>query len=109
MKQFDQKIWQERLTFVEFFASWCGPCKEMEPIIARFSERMGDRTDIVRIDIEDPAYAAVVRRYHIVSVPTLMFFRRGELLWRESGAVGYSHLVTILEELEQYELAGARY
>ena len=109
MKKFDQQIWQERLTFVEFFATWCGPCKEMEPVIARFSERMCDRTDILRIDIEDPDYATVVRRYNIVSVPTLMFFRRGELLWRESGAVGYNHLVTILEELEQYELAGERY
>jgi thioredoxin 1 len=42
-------------------------------------------------------------------VPTLMFFRRGEVMWRESGCVGYNHLVTVLEELEQYELVEARY
>ena len=108
MKNFDQMIWQEHLTFVEFYATWCGPCKEMEPVIARFKERMSDRTEIVRIDIEDEAFERVVRRYNIISVPTLMFFRRGEVLWRESGAVGYNHLVMILEELEQYELAGQR-
>lgn len=109
MKQFDRLIWQEQLLLVEFYATWCGPCKAMEPVIARFAERMGDRTDLLRIDIEDPNYADIVRRYNIISVPTLMFFRRGEVLWRESGAVGYNHLVTILEELEQYELAGERY
>ncbi len=109
MKNFDQLIWQEKLTFVDFYASWCGPCKQMEPIITQFEERMSNRTDVLRIDIEDPAMQHIVRRYNIVSIPTLMFFRRGEVMWRESGCVGYNHLVTILEELEQYELAGERY
>ncbi len=106
MKNFDQIIWQEKLTFIDFYASWCGPCKQMEPIITQFKDRMSDRTDVYRIDIEDPEMLPIVRRYHIVSVPTLMFFRRGEVLWRESGAISYHHLTTILEELEQYELAG---
>ncbi len=109
MKNFDQIIWQEKLTFVDFYATWCGPCKQMEPIIGQFEERMSDRTDVVRIDIEDPDMRDVVRRYNVISVPTLMFFRRGEVLWRESGAVSYHHLVTILEELEQYELIAERY
>ena len=59
-------------------------------------------------NIEDAHLQHIIHRYHIVSVPTLMFFRRGEVLWRESGAVSYHHLVTILEELEEYELAGQR-
>lgn len=106
MPKFEQLIWQERLLFVEFYATWCTPCRKMEPIIAQFKERMGHRTDVVRIDIDDSKMADVVRRYHVVSVPTLLFFRRGEVLWRESGAVSYHHLVTILEELEEYELVG---
>lgn len=109
MKNFDQIIWREQLTFVDFYASWCGPCKQMEPIVEQFKDRMHHRTDVYRIDIEDPEMLPVVRRYNIVSIPTLMFFRRGEVLWRESGCVGYNHLVTILEELEQYELAEMRY
>ena len=109
MKNFDQRIWQERLTLVEFYASWCNPCKQMEPIIAQFGVRMKERTDLLRIDIEDAEMQPIVRRYNVVSIPTLIFFRRGEVLWRESGCVGYHHLVTVLEELEQYELEGHRY
>lgn len=109
MPHFEQLIWQEQLTFVEFYATWCAPCKQMEPIINQFKERMGHRTEVLRIDIDDPAMADIVRRYHVVSVPTLLFFRRGEVLWRESGAISYHHLITVLEELEEYELVGHYY
>ena len=109
MKNFDQQIWQPKLTLVDFYATWCSPCRQMDPIVAQFADRMHHRTDVVRIDIEDPEMQHIIHRYHIVSVPTLMFFRRGEVLWRESGCVGYNHLVTVLEELEQYELAEARH
>ncbi len=109
MKTFDQMIWQEKLTLVDFYASWCNPCKQMEPIVVQFADRMKERTDVVRIDIEDPTMQSIVRRYNVVSIPTLIFFRRGEILWRESGCVGYQHLVTVLEELELYEMAEQRY
>ena len=108
MRNFDQIIRQEKLTFVDFYASWCAPCRQMQPIIDQFEDRMGARTDLLRIDIEDPEMHEIVRRFRIVSVPTLMFFRRGEVLWRQSGSVSYNHLVQVLEELELYELAGAR-
>lgn len=109
MKSFDQRIWQERLTLVEFYATWCNPCKQMEPIIAQFGIRMRDRSDLLRIDIDDEEMQPIVRRYNVSSIPTLIFFRRGEVLWRESGGVSYHHLVTVLEELEQYELDEQRY
>lgn len=108
MKNFDQIIRQEKLTFVDFYASWCAPCRQMQPIIDQFEDRMRDRTDVCRIDIEDPEMRDLVHRYRIVSIPTLLFFRRGEVLWRQSGSVSYNHLVQVLEELELYELAGAR-
>ena len=103
MKDFDKIIWRDALTFVDFFAVWCGPCRAMHPVIDRFQKQMNGRADVYRVDIEDPDMIGVVRRYNIMSVPTLMFFRRGEVLWRESGRVDYEHLVNVLEELEKRE------
>ena len=108
MKNFDQIIWQEKLTFVDFYATWCAPCRQMHPIVDQFEDRMSERAEVCRIDIEDPDMQEIVRRYNIRSIPTLMFFLLFEVLWRESGSVSYNYLVTVLEELEQYELAGAR-
>lgn len=105
MKDFDKIIWRDALTFVDFFASWCGPCQEMMPVIDRFQEQMVGRTDVYRVDIDDPDMLEIVRRYGIDSVPTLMFFRRGEILWRQGGRVGYEHLVKVLNELEKHEFA----
>lgn len=104
MQDFDKIIWRDALTFVDFFATWCGPCQTMHPIIDKFGEKMNGRIDVYKIDIDDPDMIEIVRRYDISSVPTLMIFRRGEVLWRESGQVGYEHLVEVLEELEKREL-----
>lgn len=103
MKDFDKIIWRDALTFVDFFATWCESCQMMLPVIDKFQTQMNGRADVFKIDIEDRDMIEIVRRYNIVSVPTLMFFRRGEVLWRESGRVGYEHLVTVLDELEKRE------
>ena len=108
MKDFDKIIWRNALTFVDFFAVWCGTCRAMTPVIDRFQKQMNGRADVYRMDIEDPDLLEIVRRYNIVSVPTLMFFRRGEVLWRESGRIGYDHLANVLRKLEQREQVGQR-
>ena len=89
---FDKIIWRDALTFVDFFATWCGPCQMMHPAIDKFQREMNGRVDV----------------YKVMSVPTLMFFRRGEVLWRESGRVGYDHLVNVLRELEKREQVAQR-
>lgn len=103
MQDFDRIIWRDALTFVDFFATWCGPCRMMHPAIERFQERMRGRVDVYKIDIDDPEMSEVIRRYNIMSVPTLIFFRRGEVLWKVSGSVGYDYLVTVLDDLEKRE------
>ena len=108
MKDFDKIIWRNALTFVDFFAVWCGTCRAMTPVIDRFQKQMNGRADVYRMDIEDPDLLEIVRRYNIVSVPTLMFFRRGEVLWRESGLASYDHLVNVLRELEKREQVAQR-
>ena len=63
---------------------------------------------VYKVDIDDRDMLEIVHRYNIMSVPTLMFFRRGEVLWRESGRIGYDHLANVLRELEQREQVGQR-
>ena len=101
MKDFDKIIWRNALTFVDFFAVWCGTCRAMTPVIDRFQKQMNGRADVYRMDIEDPDLLEIVRRYNIVSVPTRCC--SGEVLWRESGRVDYEHLVNVLNELEKHE------
>ena len=105
---FDKIIWRDALTFVDFFATWCGPCRMMMPAIDKFRERMNGRVDVYKADIDDPSMREIIRRYNIMSVPTLMFFRRGEVLWRESGLASYDHLVNVLRELEKREQVAQR-
>ncbi|MDE5852204.1 MAG: thioredoxin, partial [Alistipes sp.] len=77
MTDFDKIIWRDALTFVDFFASWCGPCQAMHPVVDRFQEQMRGRVELYNVNINSPEMVDIIRRYEIRSVPTLMFFRNG--------------------------------
>lgn len=81
---------------VDFFATWCGPCKMMSPVLDDIKKRFGDSLRIIKLDIENAKNANVVRQYGVRSVPTLMIFRGGELLWRESGARSANDLEAVI-------------
>lgn len=100
MVDFDKIIWRDAMTFVDFFASWCGPCQAMHPIVDRFQEQMRGRVEVYKVNIDAQEMAEIIRRYEIRSVPTLMFFRRGEILWRSSGVMSYDGLVEVFQRLE---------
>ena len=77
MKDFEKVIWRQSLVLVDFFATWCGPCQMMHPVLDRFREQMVGRVDVFKIDIDSLEDAETIRRYNIQAVPTLIFFRRG--------------------------------
>ena len=81
---------------VDFYATWCGACKAMDPTLDRVALALSDIVTILRIDIGSARSRELVRRYNIVSVPTLMLFFRGETLWRDSGIVTYDRLCGIV-------------
>lgn len=83
MNGFYETIKSEKLTLVDFFATWCGPCKIQGPILDKLKDRMGDDVEILKVDIDK--YGEIAAEYHIQSVPTLMIFRNEKLLWRTSG------------------------
>ena len=82
---------------VDFFATWCGPCKTMSPILEAFSKQMGDRVRVIKIDVDKAATTAAT--YKIQSVPTLILFQKGAILWRASGVVQKLTLENIIKEL----------
>ena len=91
MEKFNEMSNGEQLTLVDFFATWCGPCKMMHPILEQLKEKMGDDIRILKVDVDKNE--ALSMQYRIQSVPTLMLFKKGEMLWRQSGAMSLNDLM----------------
>ena len=91
MEKFNEMINGEQLTLVDFFATWCGPCKMMHPILEQLKEKMGDDIRILKVDVDKNE--ALSMQYRIQSDPTLMLFKKGEMLWRQSGAMSLNDLM----------------
>nr|WP_295936654.1 thioredoxin family protein [uncultured Alistipes sp.] len=100
-QEFDKIIYRNAIICVDFFATWCKPCEAMLPVLDQFQERINGRADIYKIDVDDRDMAEVIKRYDIATMPTLMFFRRGEVLWRESGSMDCEKLEAALLEVEK--------
>lgn len=75
METFKDVISSDQLVLVDFFATWCQPCKMMHPILEQVKEVLGDRIRIIKVDVDK--YGVTASQYGIQSVPTLMLFRRG--------------------------------
>ena len=79
---------------VDFFATWCQPCKMMHPILEQVKAVLSDRIRIIKVDVDK--YGVTANQYGIQSVPTLMLFRNGEVLWRTSGVVQRAELLATI-------------
>ena len=90
MEKFNDVINSNQLTLVDFYATWCGPCKIMHPVLEQLKGYLGDSIRIIKLDVDKSG--DIAEAYRIQSVPTLMLFRRGEMLWRQSGAMRLADL-----------------
>lgn len=85
METFNSAISEDRLVLADFFATWCQPCKMMHPVLEQVKVVLGDKIRILKVDVDKHGQTAV--QYGIQSVPTLMLFRNGQILWRQSGII----------------------
>ncbi|RKS55921.1 thioredoxin [Gillisia mitskevichiae] len=80
---------------VDFYADWCGPCKTLAPILKEAKSSLGDKVKIVKIDVDKNQELS--SQYQVRGVPTLILFKDGKQLWRQSGVVPKQEIVRIIE------------
>ena len=94
METFKDVIAGDQLVLVDFYATWCQPCKMMHPILTQVKDVLGSTIRIIKVDVDK--YGETASQYRVQSVPTLMLFRRGEVLWRTSGVVQKADLLATI-------------
>lgn len=98
MNNFNNIINSEKPVLVDFFAEWCGPCKTMAPILKDVKTQLQDNATIIKIDVDkNPEVASI---YQIRSVPTLIMFKKGKLVWKQSGVVPTQELVKLFNQFQ---------
>jgi len=93
---FNEIIQSDKLVLVDFFAEWCGPCKTMAPILKDVKREVGDAVTIIKVDVDKSSQAA--NEYQVQGVPTLILFKNGKLLWRQSGVVPKAGLLAVIKK-----------
>ena len=93
---FNSIINSDQPVLVDFFADWCGPCKMLAPILKQVKDELGDTIKIIKIDVDKNQPLAA--KYQVRGVPTLLLFKNGKQLWRQSGVLQKNELVSIINQ-----------
>ena len=96
MSKFSEIINQDKPVLIDFYAEWCGPCKMMSPILKDVKDSLGEAVSILKIDVDKNQPLAA--KYQVRGVPTLLLFKQGKQLWRQSGVVQKEDLIQIINK-----------
>ncbi|WP_149525868.1 thioredoxin [Sphingobacterium hotanense] len=97
MASFNELIQGNKVVLVDFSAAWCGPCQTLAPILKEVKEEIGDSLSIIKIDVD--RNQALAAKFQIQGVPTLILYKNGEQVWRQSGLLQRSELVKLIRNL----------
>ncbi|MBM7417988.1 MULTISPECIES: thioredoxin [Chryseobacterium] len=95
-QKFQEIIDSERPVLIDFFATWCQPCKVQSSVLNTVKENVGEKARIIKIDVDQ--YPSIASQYGVRGVPTLAVFKKGELLYKESGVHDVNRLTQLLEQ-----------
>jgi len=96
MKSFQDIISADKPVLVDFFATWCGPCQTLGPILKEVKDNLGDRVFIIKIDVD--INQALASTYQVRGVPTMLLFQNGKQVWRQSGVLSKQEIIQIINE-----------
>ncbi|WP_413614208.1 thioredoxin [Flavobacterium sp. N2013] len=96
MSSFNQIIQSDKPVLVDFFATWCGPCQMLAPILKEVKANLGERISIIKIDVDKNQ--AVATQYQVRGVPTMILFQNGKPLWRQSGVMSKEDIIKVIVE-----------
>jgi len=97
MGTFQQIINGDKPVLIDFYATWCGPCKAMSPIVEALGKELQGQARVLKIDVDKNQ--ALAAQYQIQAVPTFMIFKKGQVVWKKAGG---ADKMTIMSELRQY-------
>ena len=95
MSKFSELINQDTPVLVDFFAEWCGPCKMLAPILKQVKDSLGDGISIIKIDVDKNQ--ALAAKYQVRGVPTMILFKDGKQVWRQSGLLQKDEIINVIQ------------
>ena len=96
--KFDKLITAQTLVLVDFYAEWCNPCKLMIPILSEIKEVLGNTVKIIKIDVDKNQLLAT--KYNVRGVPTLVLYKNGQQVWRQSGVLQKNEIISIIKSFQ---------
>jgi len=92
---FDELISGDKPVLIDFFATWCGPCQSLSPILQEVAREVGDGARVIKIDVDKNP--SIAQKYQVRGVPTMVIFKNGQPIWRQSGVLPKQAIVEAIK------------